>query len=54
MRLEVSFLIENEESIWDGVKEKLEEIRSLLQSSTKTLKVVCHYHQKKIKKESQT
>ena len=32
----LSFLIEDEESIWDDVKEKLEEVRSLLQSSTKT------------------
>ena len=32
----LSLLIENEESIWDDVKEKLEEVRSLLQSSTKT------------------
>ena len=32
----LSFLIEDEESIWDDVKEKLEELRSLLQSSTKT------------------
>ena len=30
------FLIEDEESIWDDVKEKLVEVRSLLQSSTKT------------------
>ena len=28
--------MEDEESIWDGVKEKLEEVRSLFQSSTKT------------------
>ena len=32
----LSFLIEDEKSIWDDVKEKLEEVRSLLQSSTKT------------------
>ena len=34
MRLKVSFLTENKESIWDGVKEKLEEVRSLLQPSS--------------------
>ena len=32
----LSFLIEDEGSIWDDVKEKLVEVRSLLQSSTKT------------------
>ena len=32
----LSFLTEDEESIWDDVKEKLEEIRPLLQSSRKT------------------
>ena len=32
----LSFLIKDEESIWDDVKEKLEEVRPLLQSSTKT------------------
>ena len=36
MKLEVSFLIEDEESIWDGVKEILEKVRWLIQSSTKT------------------
>ena len=48
----LSFLIEDEESIWDDVKEKLEELRSLLQK----LKVAYHYyhHQKKVTKESQT
>ena len=32
----LSFLIEDEENIWDDVKEKLEEVRSLPQLSTKT------------------
>ena len=32
----LSFLIEDKESIWNDVKEKLVEVRSLLQSSTKT------------------
>ena len=33
---EPSFLIEDEGSTWDDVKEKLVKVRSLLQSSTKT------------------
>ena len=54
---EPSFLIEDEGSIWDDVKEKLVEVRSLLQSSAKTeSSIPLHYycHQKKVTKENQT
>ena len=51
----LSFLILYEESIWDDVKEQLEEVRSLLNHQQK-LKVPYHYyhHQKKVTKENQT
>ena len=39
------FLIEDEESIWDDVKEKLVEVRLLLQSSAKTeSSIPLHYY----------